>query len=101
MIVKDLVETAELLSDEVVEGYYVVYERFENVDCRCAGKKVEEIECDPEEAVQILTCPEDSCDSLKSIKTFNIGKDVSTVDAALEVIRKEYSYIMKELMPLG
>lgn len=101
MIVKNLVETAELMTDELVDGYYVVYERFENVDCRCAGKKVEEIECDPEEVVQILTCSEDSCDSLKCIHTFKIGKDVPTVDAAVTATREQYSHIVKELMPLG
>ncbi|ADH99725.1 hypothetical protein [Salisediminibacterium selenitireducens] len=101
MIVKDLVETAELLSDEVADGYYVMYERFENVDCRCAGTKVEEIECDPEEVVQILACKEASCDSLKSVQTFKIGEDVPSVDAALASIKENYSYVLKELMPLG
>ncbi|ADU30032.1 hypothetical protein [Evansella cellulosilytica] len=53
MIVKDLVETEELMASETAENVYVIYKRYENVDCRCSERSIrEEIECDPEEVVQ-------------------------------------------------
>ncbi|MBU9714738.1 hypothetical protein [Evansella tamaricis] len=93
MIVKDLVETTELMLDEVGENVAVIYELFDNADCHCDGEKVEEIECDPEEVVQILAgC---SVDSLTNIKTYQVGKDFSSVEEVINDIRKNYKHLLK------
>ncbi|SER47414.1 hypothetical protein [Salipaludibacillus aurantiacus] len=104
MIVKDLVETRELLTDETNENVFVVYERFENVDCQCDGRNLEEIECDPEEMVQILLGNPESADSLKSVKTYQVGVVFSSVDAIIKDIYTNYrDYLKKDdvLVPLG
>jgi len=104
MIVKDLVETRELLADETKEDVFVVYERFDNVDCHCEGKKIEEIECDPEEKVQIFTGDPESSSSLKSVKTYLVDETYPSIDAIVNDIRQNYTELLqieKELMPLG
>ncbi|WP_078597016.1 hypothetical protein [Evansella clarkii] len=104
MIVKDLVETRELLAEVTREDIYIVYERFENADCHCEGERVEEIECDPEEIVQILTAhPNDSL-SLTSIKKYQIGVEYEDLAEVLKDIRRNFSYLLEEekvLQPLG
>ncbi|MFA9556045.1 hypothetical protein ACERII_01875 [Evansella sp. AB-rgal1] len=93
MIVKDLVETRELMIEEMKENVVVVYERFDNIDCHCEGNNVEQVECEPEEVVQILVgCSEDS---LTNYKTFEVGEKYSSVDEILENIRKNYSDLLK------
>lgn len=104
MIVKGLVETRELLASETDEHVFVVYERFDNVDCRCEGTYVEELECDPEEVVQVFTGNSDSSSSLKSVTTYKVGELFGSVDAIIADIRENHTDILKkedELMPLG
>ncbi|UCZ54660.1 hypothetical protein LGQ02_07905 [Bacillus shivajii] len=103
MIVKDLVETRELLGEEVGEGVTVIYERFENVDCNCDGVNLEQFECDPEEIVQILKGDVSSFESLKSVKTFTVGNAFTTVDEVVEHIRTNHADLLnrKELVAAG
>ncbi|PYZ94405.1 hypothetical protein CR194_02410 [Salipaludibacillus keqinensis] len=104
MIVKDLVETRELLTEEMSERAFVVYERFENVDCHCEGDKFEEIECDPEEQIQILVGSPVSTASLKSVKTYLVGDTFSTIDEIIADIRLNHKDLFKtdnSLLPLG
>lgn len=101
MIVKDLVESKELLTDETNEGVFVVYERFENTDCRYKGELVEKLECDPEEQVQILMCDATACDSLTSIQTYRLGDQFSTIADIEQDIRANYGQYMQEPTPLG
>ncbi|SDY58876.1 hypothetical protein SAMN05421736_102344 [Evansella caseinilytica] len=89
MMVKDLVETRELMTEETNDNVYVVYERFENVDCHCEGEIVEEIECDPEELIQVFTGKADT--SLVCVKKYSVGVDFSSVEAILNDIRKNHS----------
>lgn len=91
MIVKDLVETRELLIDETIENAFVVYERFDNVDCHCEGKNFEEIECDPEERVLILQGDPQSSASLKSVKTYLVDETFPSIDAIVKDIRLNHT----------
>lgn len=95
MIVKDLVETRELLTDETNENVFVVYERFDNVDCHCEGKNIEEIECDPEEQVQILYGDPESSASLKSVKTYLVGDIFPSIDAIVKDIRLNHTELFQ------
>ncbi|WP_096188522.1 hypothetical protein [Evansella halocellulosilytica] len=101
MIVKDLVETRELLSEEVNDGVVIIYERFENVDCHCDGEMIEELECDPEEMVQLLRVNPASCESLKNIKTYTLGKDFQSVEDVIDDIRINYSSMLNREDPLS
>jgi len=92
MIVKDLVEARELLIEETGNNVFVVYERYENVDCHCEGKNVEEIECDPEEIVKILVDTSDA--SLRSVKTYELGEDFTSVEGVLTDIRQNYGHFL-------
>ncbi|WP_280768338.1 hypothetical protein [Salipaludibacillus daqingensis] len=95
MIVKDLVETRELLTDETNGNVFVVYERFDNVDCHCEGQNIEEIECDPEEQVQILQGDPESSSSLKSVKTYLVGETFPSIDAIVQDIRLNYTELFQ------
>ncbi|SER45581.1 hypothetical protein [Salisediminibacterium halotolerans] len=101
MIVKDLVETKELLAEETNEGIFVVYERFENTDCRYKGNMVEKLECDPEEQIQILQCDSTACDSLTSVQTYRLGVDFLTIEEIEKDIRSNYAQYMQQPAPLG
>ncbi|QKS71002.1 hypothetical protein FLK61_30255 [Paenalkalicoccus suaedae] len=85
MIVKDLVESKQLLAGETEEHVYIVYERYENVDCQYRDKQFEELECDPEERIQILMGSSDS--SLVVKETLEIGKDHPSLESALDFIK--------------
>ncbi|WP_416149600.1 hypothetical protein ACM26V_00975 [Salipaludibacillus sp. HK11] len=95
MIVKDLVETRELLTEETNESTFVVYERFDNVDCHCEGQNVEEIECDPEERVQILRGDPESSVSLKNVKTYLVDETFPTIEAIVKDIRLNHSELLQ------
>lgn len=93
MIVKDLVETKELMVGETSKNVMVLYERFDNLDCIGKGKDLEQKECDPEEMVQILAgC---SHDSLKNKKKYIVGEEFKTVDEILADIRANYCHLLK------
>ncbi|MDG5787705.1 hypothetical protein QA612_09360 [Evansella sp. AB-P1] len=98
MIVKDLVETRELMIEETGDDVVVVYERFDNVDCHCEGKNVETIECDPEEVVQILTGCMD--DSLTSVKKYQVGEQFSSLDEIIKDIQSNYGHLLKDCASL-
>jgi hypothetical protein len=104
VIVKDLVETRELLADETPEDVFVVYERFDNKDCQCVGDAVEEIECDPEEIIQILIGNPEASKSLTSAATYKVGEDFTSIEAIIEDIKLKHSHYLidkPELAPLG
>ncbi|MCD8508968.1 MAG: hypothetical protein LRY73_03150 [Bacillus sp. (in: Bacteria)] len=93
MIVKDLVETRELMVGETSENVVVLYERFDNLDCIGKGNDLEQMECDPEEMVQILAgC---SHDSLTNKKTYVVGEQFSSVEEILDDIRANYRHLLK------
>ncbi|MDQ0256176.1 hypothetical protein J2S74_003594 [Evansella vedderi] len=93
MIVKDLVESKELMVEETSQNVVVLYERFDNLDCVGEGSNLQEKECDPEEFVQILAgC---SGDSLTSKKTYRVGENFNSVEEILFDIRENYSHLLK------
>lgn len=93
MLVKDLVESKELMVEEMGKDIAVVYERFENVNCYYKGEYVEEIECDPEEVVRILEGSRE--ESLTNLKTYYVGKEFTSVEEIENDIRKNYGYLLK------
>ncbi|UTR14537.1 hypothetical protein MM221_18585 [Salipaludibacillus sp. LMS25] len=104
MIVKDLVETRELLADETPDNVFVMYERFDNKDCQCKGDMVEEIECDPEEIIQIFVGHPEASQSLKSAATYKVGENFTSIEAIIKDIKLNHSHYLvdkPELTPLG
>lgn len=95
VIVQDLVETKEFFTEETKEDFFVIYEKFENSDCNCVGKMLEEKECDDEEVIQIFQAKPDCSCSLRNIKSYRVGQEYGNVQDILAIIKKEHKEIFE------
>ncbi|TMW73703.1 hypothetical protein [Alteribacter natronophilus] len=87
MIVRDLVESCEMMQGETKDGVFVVYERYENTECHYNGNRFSEKECEPEIRVEVLE--EKNGGSLRRVVSYNINGE-TPVETVLTRIRSSH-----------
>ncbi|MDQ0215326.1 hypothetical protein J2S13_001739 [Oikeobacillus pervagus] len=94
MVVENLLETKNYFVGETKDNYLVIYEKLQCSDAVFNGNQFEEYEGETAEYVKVLEDPGAEC-SLKSIKSYAVGKDFPCLEEILASIKESHQEIFK------
>ncbi|WP_227939669.1 hypothetical protein [Alkalihalobacillus deserti] len=94
MEIHNLIDSKQYFVDQTKMNYYVVYEKFENIQAIFKDNKVEENNRRTEEIIHIFY-GNDKANSLRSIYSYLLDLKKSSINDTLKTIQEQHKEIFK------